>query len=99
MDDDPGSAIRVYHPTNNRYVYTWQRDEPGVLKKDQYLRLRSVGTHDVQFKCLSSSKVGFEFNFEKELEVGDSITVWVRAEEGGWTQMVERVAVTLFWAV
>lgn len=98
MDDDPGSAIRVYHPTNNRYVYTWQRDDPNILNKEQYLRLRPVAPQDAQYKCLSS-QLEFKFNFERELEVGDCITVWIRAEEGGWTQTVERVEVTLFWTV
>lgn len=35
----------------------------------------------------------------RELEVGDSVSVWARARFAGWVNHVERASVRVFWAI
>lgn len=81
---------RVGHRDTMDYTITWHYlddIQPDSEEADKIEREQGRGRYTL------------DGHIVRELQVGDSITVWARARFPGWQNHVEGMAVRVFWAV
>ncbi len=78
--------------TMNKYsVITWRYDDDVDADDDQ-----AKAAND---NAIARKGSGLNGAFVRQLEVGDCIALWAKGVEGPWMNVIDRVKISVYWAV